>query len=236
MIDNSAFSKKTIKDVTRSKEGFLEELNLPPQVITFIRQNKKNLQIFGVCLVVAILAVSFYQSYTEKRRDESAAQLAAAMQAGDDSARAQALQEVIAGYGRTDAALWGRFELGHIEYRTGKFAEAVIAYTEVLDDLAAGSPLRPLVEFSLAQTHEQQGKLEQALAFYKKLSETPGFGDEGTAGLGRIYERKNEPARARAAYEEYLSYADKSSATAQQVDFIKDKLGRLKAAEDSAEK
>lgn len=229
MTDNSPFSKKSIETVNSEMgRGLLEEMNLPPQVISFIRQNRKNLQILGAGLVVAILAWTFYGSYAETQRDESAARLAVALQDKEDASRAQALQQIITDYSSTDAALWSRFELGHIDYNSGKLAEAAARYSMVLEDLESESPLRPLVQFSLAQTFEQKGDLDQALVFYLEIAKMPGFAEEGYAGLGRVYEAKNEPAKAREAYENYLAVAQSRSRVSQ-AELIEDKLLKLKS-------
>lgn len=230
MSDNSAFSKKRLENVApvNDRGGLLEELNLPPQVVSFIRQNKKNLQILAACMVAAVLAWTVYDYYTETQREKSSSQLAVALQEKQDEARAQALQQIGTDYSRTAAALWSRFELAHIKYRAGNLDEAIIMYSELLSDLASDNPMLPLVKFSLGQTLESKGDLDQALAQYRELSGIPGFVDEGFAGLGRVYELQNEPAKAREAYEKYLAGSHNAS-QASQVELIRNKLSQLKA-------
>lgn len=204
----SAFSKKNLQAVTinpEAKRGVLEELNLPPQVISFVRQYKKHLEIAGIGVVVFSLAWIFFDYYTEKQRDLAATELTAALELKDDQSRIAALVTVEKEYGRTTSALWSRIELANIAYQEKKFPEARDRYKAVLDDLDTDNPLTPVVRLAYAKVLESGNETDQALDAYKTLSKSPGFSGEGLKGMGRIYELKNNMAEAKKAYEEYLA-------------------------------
>ena len=183
------------------KDGLLEELNVPPAAIKFIRENARNLQLAGAALVVLILAWSAFDYYRETQREASTSLLHTAMQEVELGKRNELLQGVIAQYPRTDAAQLAALELAHVAYDEGKLEEAAAGYERVLKALAGSNTLRPLVLYSLAQTQEVSGQLDQALASYSKLEEYPGFAVEALLGQGRLHERQGNAASARQAYE-----------------------------------
>lgn len=234
MSEQSAFDRKIIEGTTADAgRSILEELHLPPQVISFIRKNKKNLQIAGICLVVLLLAWTFYDHYSETRRDKAAALLASAMKNEEVANRSQLLDKVQSEYGGTAAALWSKVELAHLDYQAGNFPEAVSKYEDVLQQLEADNPLVPLVKYSLAQAFEAQQSFEQALSRYQELARMNGFAKAAYPAIGRIYETINEPAKAQEAYEQYLALLSDDSQTGQLSPtraIIEERLATLKGA------
>jgi len=206
MSAQSLFSKKNIKSQQPgTSRGLLEELNLPPELISFIRKNSRNLQI---CLIViAILAVGwvFYDYYSGIQEKKGASLLASGLQSESTEQRVQILDNVIKEYGRTDAALWARIELAHLDYKEGRYEAAAAKYSEVLDGLSTDNPLAPLTRLNLAQSYEQAGQLDQAIAQYNTLKNNTGFSNQSYLELARLYKAKNDPAQARTAYQQLLS-------------------------------
>lgn len=206
MSAQSLFSKKNIESQQHdTRTGIMEELNLPPGMISFVRKNARNLQIGLICIVVLALAWVFYDYYTELQSNKGASLLASAMQTEATEERAQILENVINDYSRTDAARWGKLELAHLDYQEGRFDAAVAKYGEIIAKLPADNSLVPLVRINLAQSYEEAGQHDQAIAQYNLLKKSPGFKEEAHLALGRIYKANDEPSKARKEYEELLS-------------------------------
>jgi len=228
-----------VRDDARSKllqeHGLLEELNIPPKVIRFIRENAKNLQIGFAALVVVVLAWAAYDYYSEVRRESSSVLLQQALKEEDIAKRVELLQGVVAEYPGSDAAVWSKTELAHADYDGGKFIDAAKKYEEVLNDLSSDNPLTPMVQFSLAQTYEAANEYDKALSAYTRLLTFPGFEGEGYLGQGRMYEKKNDLAHAREAYENLNALPNVSESVKE---WAKDKLAKMpitQKAEKTAE-
>lgn len=204
MTDKSAFDSKNIVHSTVDQHGILEELNVPPNVIAFIRENAKKLQIGAICVVLAILASSAYDYYRDSQRDSSAAMLAEASQEKNEAQRTVLLEELLNKYPRTDAAIWGRTELGHIAFQNRNFDNAISIYTEVLNKISSDNPLVPLVQYGLAQAYESNNDADNAIKYYKSLTELTGFVAEGYQSLGRVYENQGQLEKAKEAYQQAL--------------------------------
>lgn len=192
--------------------GLLEQLNLPPKAITFIRQNARNLQIGAITLLVVGLAVIGFDTYRTSHIAKSHALLYRSTQVTSDSDRQARLQEVIANYPRTNASLWAQVELAHLERKAGKLEEALADYGRVYDRLAKDSPLTPLVLLALGQTNEVKGDLDQAASFYEKLASLPGYALLGKSGQARVHEARQQWKEARDIYEA-LEFDEQTSAS-----------------------
>ena len=205
MSTQSLFSKKNIKSqIPDTRRGLLEELNLPPEVISFIRENARIMQIALICVAIFVLGWVFYDYYAEQQENKGASLLASAMQVDAMDERVQILENVIMDYSRTDAALWSKLELGHIDFQEGRFDEAAARFKETLYKLSSSSSLEPLVRLSLAQSYEENSQYDQAIAQYNLLKKEAGFKKQANLALGRIYVIKGEESQARKVYEELL--------------------------------
>jgi predicted negative regulator of RcsB-dependent stress response len=205
MSTQSLFSRKNIKSQQPdTHRGLLEELNLPPEMISFIRENSRTLQIALICVAVFVLGWVFYDYYAEQQESKGASLLASAMQVDSPEEQVHILQNVITDYSHTDAALWSKLELGHIDYRDGRFDEATARFKEILDELSPSSSLAPLARLSLAQSYEEEGQYDQAITQYNLLKKDAGFMQQANLALGRIYMVEGEESQARKVYEELL--------------------------------
>lgn len=207
MSAQSLFSKKNIESQQPldTNRGLLDELNLPPQMVAFIRNNSRNLQIGLIVVVVFVLGWIFYNYYTELQENKGASLLSSAMQTESAEQQVQVLESVIKDYSRTDAARWGKLELAHLDFEAGRFDVAAVKYKEVLGSIPSGNSLEPLTRLNLAQSYEEAVQYDQAIAQYTILKKTIGFENDAYLGLARIYTAKEEPAQARSTYEELLS-------------------------------
>jgi predicted negative regulator of RcsB-dependent stress response len=212
MSTQSLFSKKNIKSQQPdSGRGLLEELNLPPELISFIRKNSRNLQIGMICVLILVLGWIFFDYYSEMQEKKGASLLATGLQSESTEERVQVLENVIKEYGRTSAARWSKVELAHLDYKEGKFEAAAVKYNEILDALPAGNPLVPLARLNLAQSYEQAGQLDQAISQYNILKKNTGFTNQAYLGLARMYMAKEDPVQARMAYQGLLSNLEDTS-------------------------
>jgi predicted negative regulator of RcsB-dependent stress response len=205
MSAQNLFSKKNIQSQQAGPQrGLLEELNLPPGLISFIRSNSRNLQIGLAGIVVLVLAWVFFDYYTEMQEKKGTSLLAAGLQAESTEERLQKLESVTLDYGRTDAARWARIELAHLDYGAGRFEEAATKYREILEEVSAENPLVPLARMNLAQSYEELGQYDEAVAQYVLLKKDPGFANLAYWALGRVYTAKGDPVQARSTYQEFL--------------------------------
>ena len=191
--------------MTIQPPSLLEELNLPPEVISFIRENIRSLQIGLICGVVLILAGVFYDYYTGVQENKGSSLLASGLQIESIEQRVEVLENVIKDYGRTNAARWSKLELAHIDYKEGRYEAAAAKYKEILESLSSSNSLVPLTRLNLAQSYEETGQFDQAIAQYNLLKKSPGFSNEAYWGLGRMYLAKDDEVQARKAYEELLN-------------------------------
>jgi predicted negative regulator of RcsB-dependent stress response len=224
--ENNRKPEPKIIDIEK-KDGLLEELNLPPRAIKFIRDNAVNLQIAAVVLVVMTLAWSYYDHYTQTKQKEAALALSTAVKQKDNVARLESLSNVAKEYSGTGAAEWSLLEEGHLALDEGRYEEAIAVYREVYDDLPGRSPLLPLVTYVLALAHENAGQPDRALEYYRKLSANKGFKSLALTAQGRIYELRGEQANALKAYRQA---AEDQALPAQSRGLIEEKINILQAA------
>jgi predicted negative regulator of RcsB-dependent stress response len=232
MTKPSAFDKKRLQQaVLDDKRGFLDELHLPPEVVSFLRKNARSLIIGGICFILMFVGWVVYKNYSKTKNDEAAAALVTAEQETDEASRIQAIDQVVNHYPRTTAALWAKLELAHIDYQAGNYKVAVEKYKAVRNNLTTDNALVPLITYSIGQSYEQLRDNDNALEQYRSLSRMPGFAGEGYLGMARIYEEKKEFNKAREVYEDYLAFAgeNKTSDRGDKIRaLVEDKLARLK--------
>jgi predicted negative regulator of RcsB-dependent stress response len=205
MSAQSLFSKKNIESQQPdTRTGLMEEMNLPPGFIAFVRKNLRSLQIGLTLIVVLVFAWVFYDYYTELQENKGASLLASAMQIEASDERVLGLVNVINDYPGTNASRWSKLELAHLDYKEGRFEEAVIKYEDIIAKLPSDSYLLPLAMMNLAQSYEQLSQYDQSIAQYNSLKKTAGFKEEAHLALGRIYIAKDKVPQARKEYEELL--------------------------------
>lgn len=205
MSEQNTYFQQEILNKPLQKHGLLEEFNLPPKAIQFIRGNKRGILIGLVCCVLAIMGWSSLSYYLARQNDRAAALLAEAVGQGAVEQRKVLLQKVVDEYGRTGSALWAKVELGHLAFDAQQYDEAIKVYLGVRDDLAKSSPVFPLVQLNLAQAYENKNALPEALAVYKDLAGTKGFAGDAYLGMGRIYELQKNVPQAKEMYGKVLT-------------------------------
>jgi predicted negative regulator of RcsB-dependent stress response len=204
MTEHSVFSKKHAVTMAQDKRAILEELNLPPVAIDFIRANAKTIQIVIAVAVVVILGWEGYGKYTAVQRDRSADMLYQAMKAGAAEQQTTQLKELFAKYGKQGSGRWGIVEQGHLAFKEGKFQEAATQYQAVLASIDNKNPLYPLIQYNLAQAYENLPDQAKAKAAYQALAEVQGFAGEASLGLARLAEQEGKKDEALAKYKEFV--------------------------------
>jgi predicted negative regulator of RcsB-dependent stress response len=203
MAEQNAFTKKHADMMAKDKKAFLEELSLPPAVIEFIRKNEKTIKLALIIFLITVVAFEGYKKYTSVRTAKSSSLLYTALQAENGGQKAKLLQELRDKYASTGSGVWANIELGHLAFKNGNFAKAAGIFSTVLDKMAAKNTAYPLVQYSLAQSYENLGKIDKAKDAYLKLSQISGFAGMGDLGLARIYEKHGDPAQAVTYYKGY---------------------------------
>ncbi|NTV15415.1 MAG: tetratricopeptide repeat protein [Desulfobulbaceae bacterium] len=191
----------TIIDIEK-KNGLLEELNVHPKAIRFIRTYALHLQIGVAAFFVLLGGWSYYQHYTQTKQSEASLALVNAVKEKDDAGRQRSLAKVADEYAGTGAALWSRMEQGDLAAKDKRYQEALTLYTGVYEELAGDNPLAPMLEFVVAQTYENLGQVDKALEYYAKAAERKGFKLVALPAQGRIYEIKGDKGAALKMYQE----------------------------------
>lgn len=205
MSEQNTYFQQEILSKPLQKHGLLEELNLPPATIRFIRGNRRNLIIALICCVLAIVGWSSFSYYLAKQNDRAAALLAEAVGQRAAGKRKVLLQKILNDYGRTGSAVWAKIEMAHLAFDAQQYDEAVRIYLQIRDDLADSSPIFPLVQLNLAQAYENKNGLPEALAAYQRLAEIKGFAGEAHLAMGRIYELQKAVPQAKEMYAKVLA-------------------------------
>ena len=224
MSDQKTYFQTDILQRPLQKHGLLEEFNLPPKTIAFIRHHRRHIVIGLCCAAVALVGWSSFAQYRHKQNDRAASRLAEAV-GQSDSAKRQALLEALPKeYPRTGSAIWARLELGHLARDAGKLDEALTIYQQVRDSLSSSSPIMPLVQLSVAQIQEAKQSPNEALATYQKLVDIKGFAGEAYLAMARIHEKQGATQQAREMYNRVLAIEEIPAALKDQVN---DRLARL---------
>ncbi len=229
MSGQSAFEKRYVDPKDQSKvEGLLELFNLPPQVITFLKRNKRAIQVVLAVILVAVISGSLYTSYRERKIESAASALALALQEPAGS-RTESLQRVSDEYASTPSGVWARVELAHIAMNDKKFPEAAEKYAAINSGLKKENPLFALTLYGLAEAREAQGDTEGAYGAYEQLKSIAGYELTGYTGMARIHEQKGELEKALGIYGQYLAILGDAPEKAGQKAMVEARIARIKA-------
>jgi len=193
-------------------EGLLDQFNLPPKLIAFLRRNKRMLWIIFIVVVVVALAVAGYNAYRDHREQNAASALDAAVLAPTNNKAL--LEKVATAYGSTDSALWAKVELAQLAERTGDAKTALADLESISGEVGRTSPLKPLLLGKLAAMYENANQLDKALALYTELSSWESFAADAYLGLGRVNAQLGKKEEAVAMYGKYLELGNGQFATA----------------------
>ena len=227
MAKEDIFDKEYVDERDKNNlEGLLEQLNLPPAVVKFVKNNKKMVYAVIGTVVVLVVAWALYDSYRDSRIQKSSEALSSA-QALSGQQMLDQLAEVESQFSGTDAALWAQINGAQELMKAGKMEEAHNKFTKVRNEIRSSSPLWPLVLVGIAQTAEAKGDYQGAAAEYEKLVDIEGYQDIGYLGRARVAELQGDTQKALELYQNYLATLDPAAAI-QRV-MVEEKLARIKA-------
>ena len=231
MSKQSAFNQSQVaQEAYVEPSGVMDQLNLPPGVIRFVKNNKKILQVTSAIVVTAVVVVSLYSSYRTKRLESAASSLAISMDAEGD-AKITALEHVVSEYSGTPSALWASIELGHSAMKNKDYKKAEVTYLQDRDQVSEKSPVYGLLTFGIAQAREAGQNYGEATSTYAELKNIEGYKDEGYLGMARVLEAQGQNKKALAVYEEYLGSFLGKEQNPGATRIIKEKIVRLSAQE-----
>jgi predicted negative regulator of RcsB-dependent stress response len=214
----SAFDLKHIEENAASEmSGVLDQLNLPPGLIDFLRKNQRTIWIFFGVVATVVTVVSLYGSYRNYTANKAAKAYDQALLLDGDQKKA-ALEQVAEAYSSTPTAVWSKVELAHLDQEAGNVKAAIDKLTAVNSGLRATSLLKPLVLVNLGGLYEQDKQLDQAAATYQELKTLQGFEAAAVQSLGRVAEAKGEKEKAMGLYNEYLTLTTAEGTAPQQDD------------------
>ncbi|RLB73627.1 MAG: hypothetical protein DRH06_10460 [Deltaproteobacteria bacterium] len=231
MSEESPFNIKHASEAAYVEpSGVLDQLNLHPSAVSFIRDNKRILQVTGVVIVVMVVSISLYKSYRQTRLENGASNLSISME-GEGDTKTEALKHVATEFSGTPSALWADTELGHIAMKDGKYEQAAKQYQIVRDTIKDSNPMYGLLTFGIAQANEAGKKYAVSSAMYSELKAVVGYKDEGYLGMARVLEAQNEKQKALAVYEEYLGTFLGENVNERAKLMIQEKITRLRVQE-----
>ncbi|NLX19407.1 MAG: tetratricopeptide repeat protein [Desulfobulbus sp.] len=191
-----------IKQQLLTPQGLLEQFNLPPKVIAFMRRHQRSIWTAVVVVVVSFVTISGYTTYQELQETKAASALDAALVAQKD--RKHLLEKVTQEYGGYAAGRWAKIELANLYVQEEQRGKAIALLEELNDTLSPDMPLKPLVLSRLAGLCEAENQTDRAISFYTQLSGNEWFAAEAYRALGRLYEQNGKKEEAVAMYEKYL--------------------------------
>ena len=229
MSEHSAFDKLHVDERDKADlGGLLEQLNLPPVLVAFVRRNQKTIYVVLGIVAVIVVVWSLYGSHVEKKRIASSSALAIAQKL-DGEDRLSALENVVKEFSGTGSAIWAKVEIGRYFMEKKDFATALQYYQTIRSEVETDNPLYHLVTFGIAQADEALAKFDEAAAEYGALKAVTGYESIGYNGSARIYEVQGNLERAVNEYEQYMGTLTGSSANNPEKLYIEAKLTALKA-------
>ncbi len=229
MSEQSSFNlKQASEEAYVEPSGILDQLNLSPAIVSFLRANKRILQVSAVVTVVLVVAISSYKSYRQNKLESAASSLAISM-AAEGEAKVTALEHVVSDFSGTPSALWAATELGHMSMKDEAYTKAATQYSQVRDKISDSSPMYGLLTFGAAQAYEAGKEYSKSSTAYSALKDIAGYSDEGYMGMARVLEAQGENNKALAVYEEYLGTFLGENANERITTMIQEKITRLRA-------
>jgi len=203
MSENNPFNHHTLPmGGVPEPQGLLEQFNLPPAFIAFLRNNSKIIWIIIGCVSLVVVCGALYGSYRTHTLNKAGAALDDALQAQEN--KESLLKQVASEYSSTPSATWAKVELANFYVAQEELDKAVAILAELESDPGLDELVKPLVTFKLAGLYEQQEQMEKALGAYTVLSATAGFEAAAYKAMGRIQEYLGNEEQAIAMYTKYL--------------------------------
>ncbi len=228
MAKEDIFDKEWVDERDKNNlEGLLEQLNLPPAVVKFVKENKRLVQAIAAAVIVIVVAWALYGTYRDHRLEKSSEALSAALEL-EGQTRLDKLAEVEDEFSGTSSALWAQINGAQELLKISKMAEANGKFKAVQQEIGKSSLLQPLVSLGIAQSAEALKNYEEAAAEYRKLVDVEGYQDIGYLGTARVHEQQGNKDKALEIYENYLTTIEPAAAL--QRAMIEEKIAGIKAS------
>lgn len=173
-------------------------------LIKFIKEKREAVIAAAVVLVAAVVLGAWFYLHYSRINDTAWKQLFIAQQTGFSGAYAEAekkLDEVAAGFARSDAAPYAVMSKGDILFRQGKYKEALEEYGKMTEGPAY---IRPFALYNTGKTREAMALTAEAAADYRdflaKYSDHM-LAPEVHFSLAAVQEKLGDDAGAKATYE-----------------------------------
>lgn len=218
MSEQNPFNRRHIEQTAAvPSPGLLEHLGLPPELIRFLRKNRRTIWIVTALVVLIITAVSLYGSYRTYREEKGASALTEAMKE-EGSRKQELLLQVTDQYGSTSAGIWAKVELARLAIAGGEEDKAIQELYAVKESVAKNNPVMPLLLYNLGALHENRNEPDQAISAYKELTAFKGFEALAYKAMGRTYELQDNREQALSMYRQYLAAGEAEGEMGQRFD------------------
>ncbi len=203
MSEQNAFDRRPLDlPPIAEPQGLLEQFNLPPKAIDFLRTNSRIIwTVFG-CVAVVVITVSLYGSYREYKTNQAASALDLALL--DNEKRLVKLQAVVTDYSSTPSADLAKIEMVKLYEEKKQYDSGVSLLNELNATVADDSPLKPLITYKLAALYEKQEQIEKAMGSYTVLSSMTEFEATAFKAMGMLAEKHGNREQAISYYKQYL--------------------------------
>lgn len=188
--------------------GVLDQLHLPPALITFLQKNQRVIWRVAIVAAVVITAVSLYSSWREHNLNKAAAAYDQAAEIADAKEKRAAFQKVADEHSSTPSALWSRIALAHLDQQEGKTKDAIAKITAAEAEVSAKNVLKPLLLVNLGGLYEQDKQFDKAEGLYEQLKGFKGFEPMALDSLGRVYEAMGQKDKAVQMYQQYMGLTE----------------------------
>ena len=222
--EHNVFTKKHTEEVTQAKQTLLDELNLPPQAATFIRENQRALFVIFCLVIFSICGRSYYIHYTASKIDRSSGALAKALVVKGEGTKIEALQAVLTDYPGTGASGWATISLAQEHIKNKQYTDAVSLLQTYIASLKQDAPERVLCKLLLAYSYEENGQNELALIVYREIRDIHEFMVVGNINVARVCEKMGNKTDAIDAYEKAAAAPALSQP---EKDWLKDRIYHL---------
>jgi predicted negative regulator of RcsB-dependent stress response len=190
--------------------GVLDQLQLPPGLVTFLQKNQRTIWRLVIAAAVVVTAAALYSTWRSHVLNKAAAAYDQAVELKKAEEKKAALQKIADDYSSTPSALWSRIALAHLEQEEKNFKGAIAQLTAVEKEVEAKNPLKPLLLVNLGTLYEQEKQFDKAESVYQQLKDIKGFEPMALDSLGRVYEAKGDKDKAVQVYQQYMGLTEMS--------------------------
>ncbi|MEN6484696.1 MAG: tetratricopeptide repeat protein [Syntrophobacteraceae bacterium] len=236
---------KKMKVAKKKGDGGALSLTLAERYEEFV--DKYAYHVVGVIVAILLVGVGFYsyRSHADSKEAQAGTEYSVVIakwpadEAGSDPKKWEEtiseLAKFAEKYDGTQAGMSAGLDLSKAFFRAGKYDDAFKAANKVLSGAPSGHSLKAFARYQVALSADALGKGDEALAQWDALKKESALGNTREADwhVARIYEKKQDYARAADAYERAMKAAGDFPETGiirQELESARAKAGGDKAA------